>query len=342
MLEILEKGVWMTPLKLGVVGTGRLGGFHAAKAAVNPKIEFVGVYDADFGRCREVAAQHQVTPFASLDELAKNVEAAVIAAPTVLHHELAKHLLQRKIHLLVEKPVTVLPEDAEELVAIAKKKDVALLVGHTEQFNMAWRDWHTRICELLEHGPALIDAKRTSGYTFRSVDVGAVLDLMIHDIELVLSIVPHEVVSVEAIGFSSLGGHEDTAEARVTFADDTVARFFASRVSPQAVRSMTIQSKHRWIEIDFAARKTVSLTASKDVVHGTFAPGQQGTASIATFMQDHFSREESSYEAFDALALEMNDFAETVLCGRPSSCLSGQRAAKAVRVATQILEKIRC
>ena len=327
-------------LKLGIVGAGRLGGFHAEKAAADPEVELVGVFDQDPQRTQEVAQKLQVKAFDSLESLAGQVEAAVVAAPTEFHYELARDLLEKNIHLLVEKPMTVKPEEAEQLVAIAKKNNLALLAGHTEQFNMAWRFWMTSLCEMIGEGPVVFHSQRTSGYTFRSVDVGAVLDLMIHDIELVLSVVPYKIVSVEATGFSTIGGYEDIADAKISFEDGTVANFFASRVHPAPSRSMSVQSAYQLYEIDFAARKTTSFSASHEVINKQFAPDQTFSVNPSHFMQEHFTTKEMQYETFDALALEMSDFVQTILYQRPSQILSGERAAKAIRVAAMILEKI--
>lgn len=328
-------------LKLGVVGAGRLGGFHAEKAAADPEVELVGVFDQDPQRAKEVAQKLHATAFDSLESLADQVEAAVIAAPTEFHFELAQYLLGKNIHLLVEKPMTVKPEEADQLVEIAEKNNLALLVGHTEQFNMAWRFWMTSLCEMIGEGPVVFHSRRTSGYTFRSVDVGAVLDLMIHDIELILSVVPYEIATVEATGFSTIGGHEDIADAKIVFEDGTVANLYASRVHPTASRFMSVQSAFQLYEIDFAARKTFSFSASHEVVSKKFAPDEEFSVDPSRFMQEHFTSKEMQYETFDALALEMSDFVETVLYRRPSQFLSGARAAKAIKVAAMILEKIR-
>ncbi|MDR1958484.1 MAG: Gfo/Idh/MocA family oxidoreductase [Planctomycetaceae bacterium] len=325
-------------LKLGIIGTGRLGGFHAEKAKADPQVELVGIYDTRKDRTLELAEKLGVRAFDSPDELASEVQAAVIAVPSVLHYEMAKPLLERKIHLLIEKPMTVDSGEAAELVETARRQKVVLLAGHTEQFNKAWQIGTESLRK--RTSPILIHAKRTSGYTFRSVDIGAVLDLMIHDLELVLSVIPHEIVSVEAVGFSTVGGHEDIADARLAFAEGSVVHLFASRVHPSAERKMQIQTAHQFCEIDFAAGKAFSMTASPEVIRGEFAPGQPVGISPQILMQEKFLRSETVCDASDALALEMSDFAETVLTNRPSRFLSGERAAQAVHAAAMILDKI--
>jgi len=213
-------------LRLAVIGAGRLGGFHAQKAAANPDVELVAVVDPVPAARNRVAAECHTRALADYRGLVGAIDAAIVAAPTRLHHRIGMDLAGEGVHLLVEKPLCSRLAEAEELVERAEKQGVVLQVGHVERFNPAFAAAAPYLVE-----PKYIEAVRASGFTFRSTDVGVVLDLMIHDIDLVLSLVGSPVQRVEAMGVSVLGGHEDAANARIQFASGCVATLSASRVS---------------------------------------------------------------------------------------------------------------
>ncbi len=227
----------MNRLRVAVIGAGRLGGFHAQKLAQLPEVELVGVADPVESQRSRVAAECRTAAFADYRELCGRIDAAVVAVPTRLHHALGKELLRRGIHVLMEKPLTPTAAEADELVALARRQRLVLQVGHVERFNpaLAAASPHLR-------SPHYLEAVRASGFTFRSTDVGVVLDLMIHDLDVVLSLVRSELRRVDAMGISVLGGHEDVANARLEFANGCVAALSASRVSYEPVRHMQIWS----------------------------------------------------------------------------------------------------
>lgn len=333
-------------IRLGVVGAGRLGGFHADKAVAHPDIELTIIYDSNANQAASVAAKHSVKAAASLDEVFDAVDAVVIATPTVLHHELGLPFLERGKHVLMEKPMTASVREAEELLATAESSGVVFQVGHVEQFNPAWANAEPILGPIRQGEKAIIEARRTSGYTFRSVDVGAVFDLMIHDLDLILSVVSSPVVSVDSLGFRYLGNkengaHEDAAEAHVKFENGTIATVYASRVEREAVRCMKIRTASGAAEIDFGARKFSMLQPDEAVQTGMFAPNRVDPATIpgivGTFMPEHFVLTEQTGEAVDALSLEMADFANSILSGTPPQ-VSGSRAINSVRLAERILK----
>ena len=327
----------MNPLRMGIVGSGRLGGFHANKAAAHEKVELVGIYDINRENAQAAAEKFNCRVFDSLETLAETVQAAVIAVPSVLHCQIARVLLEKGVSLLIEKPMTVNSTEAAELMALAEKSNAKIMVGHTEQYNPVWEPAK----QLLGSGiPCFIDARRTSGYTFRSTDIGVILDLMIHDLELVLSAIPEEITRIDAFGFLTIGGFEDFAQARLTFANGTVANLTASRVEHEAVRRMGIWSAYETKIIDFASRTATTYLASSDVRAGKFAPEHIGFEEIAkiqpTFMQTEFQKDEVSFPAVDALTLEMADFVEMALCQTPPK-VPAAHAAWAIEVAEKIL-----
>ena len=335
----------MTKLKLGIIGTGRLGAFHADKATAHPDVQLVAVMDPSESSRKALAAKYNVTDCATSDELFSLVDAVVIAAPTSAHYELGLRCLQQGLHVLMEKPMCASRTEAEQLVGAALKSNVVFQVGHVEAFNPAWAAAEPLLAKIRGGQPVLIDALRCSGYTFRSTDVGTVFDMMIHDLDLVLSIVPSRVQSVDAVGFNVIGGpHEDVADARIRFENGTVANFFASRVAPQVARSMRLTTAETTATIDFGSRTANFLRPDSEVAQGTFAPFRvsfEDAAKLApTFMQERFTAEEIQNDAVDALALEMNDFVHAIQTGNPPK-VSGIRALAAVAVAESVVQSIR-
>jgi predicted dehydrogenase len=322
---------------MGIVGSGRLGSFHAAKAAAHEEVEMVGVYDVNHDSAKAVAERINGWVYGTPEALAATVQAAVIAVPSVHHAELARFFLEKGIHLLIEKPMTTSASEAKTLIELAEKHNAKIMVGHTEQYNPAWESGRQFLATNI---PCLIDARRTSGYTFRSTDIGVVLDLMIHDLELILSALPQEIVQLDAFGFATIGGHEDFAQARLTFANGTVANLTASRVEHEAVRTMKISSAYETRIIDFATRTATSYIASDEVRSGNFAPERVSAEDIAqlqpTFMQTGFQTNTESFPAVDALSLEMADFVGMIRRDLTPKATT-PNAARAVEVAEKIL-----
>jgi predicted dehydrogenase len=326
-------------LRVAVIGAGRLGGFHARKLARLDSVELVAVVDPLSEPRHRVAAECGAQPLADYRELAGRIDAAVIAAPTRLHHALALDLLDRGVHLLVEKPLCTTSAEAGALVRAARRRNAVLQVGHVERFNPALV---AALPCILRPPPKLIEAVRAGGFTFRSTDVGVVLDLMIHDIELVLSMVRSPLVRVEALGLSVLGGHEDVANARLEFASGCVALLSASRVSYEAVRRMHVWTPRAFAAIDLASRKTTLVRPSETLLgrridFNCLTPGQ--LPHKEQLLQEHLPREEIQSEAVDAIALELDDFIQSIRTPRAPR-VTGEQGRDAVAVAEQVLAKI--
>lgn len=328
----------MSRLRVAVIGAGRLGGFHAQKLAKMADVELVGVADPVESQRNRVAAECRTAAFADHRELWNRIDAAVVAAPTRLHHALGKDLLRRGIHVLMEKPLAPTAAEADELAELARKHCLILQVGHVERFNPA-----LAAASPLLRSPAYIEAVRASGFTFRSTDVGAVLDLMIHDIDIALSLVRSEVRRVDAMGISVLGGHEDIANARVEFTNGCVAVLSASRVSYEAARRMQVWSAGGFASIDYATRKTTLIRPSEALLARQFDVDSLSPEQVEHYKQhlleEHLPREEIQSEAVDALALEVADFVESIRLRRAPR-VTGQQGRDAVALAEQILDKI--
>ena len=198
-----------------------------------PDVELVGVVDVNGEQAQAIARTHGTRAFAVHWPLLNGVDAAVIAVPTTYHHAIARDFLSHGIPLLVEKPLTVTLAHAEELVALARQHQTMLQVGHIERFNPAFEELQRRPLQ-----PKFVEVERTGPFTGRSTDIGVVHDLMIHDLDLLLTLVGRQVTTVDAIGAAVLGGHEDVVNARLTFANGCVANVTASRVSPGPSRRL--------------------------------------------------------------------------------------------------------
>jgi predicted dehydrogenase len=332
-------------LKIGIIGAGRLGSFHADKVAAHPGTELVGIADPSDTTRKTLAQKHGVQAFTSFDEMLLLVDAVIIAAPTFLHFGLGNACLHAGKHVLMEKPMCASLAEGRTLVELAKKRGLVLQVGHVEEFNPAWAAAKKAIRnDLMVGEPILIDAVRTSGYTFRSTDVGTVFDMMIHDLDLVLSLIASSVFSVDAIGFHVIGGpHEDVAHARLRFDNGCAANLFSSRVAEKGERTMQITTATAAVTIDFGTRTTTYHRADDTVLQGKYAPNNILPDSIPlltpTFMKDAFTLEVETYDAVDALAAELDDFILSIQSNKTPR-VSGSRALESISVAETIVRSI--
>ncbi len=326
------------PLRVAVIGAGRLGGFHAQKLARMAGVELVAVVDPLAANRDRLAAELHTAALASHRPLLGRIDAAVIASPTLLHHPLAVELLEARSHLLIEKPICTTVAEADELVALARREQRVLQVGHVERFNpaLAAATPHTR-------NPRFIEAVRASGFTFRSMDVGVVLDLMIHDIDVVLSLVRSPLRSVDALGVAILGGHEDIAHARLEFQSGCVVNLSASRVSYEPARTMQIWAPRAYASVDFGTRTTTLVRPSEALLRGEFHADRLTPEQVEHYKthlaEEHLPREQQTFDAVDALALELEDFVDSVLSARQPR-VSGEAGRDALAVAEQILVSI--
>jgi predicted dehydrogenase len=329
----------MNKLRMAVVGAGRLGGFHAQKLAARKDVELAAIVDPVPANREKVAAACHTEARADYADLLGSLDAAVIASPTVLHHRIAQEFLEAGIHLLVEKPLCATRSEAEELVATARRRNVVLQVGHVERFNPAF---HAAVSQL--PNPKYIEAVRASGFTFRSTDIGVVLDLMIHDIDLVLSMVKSPLRRLDALGLSVLGGHEDVANVRLEFECGCVASLSASRVSDEPARRMSVWAAEGFARIDLGARTVTTIRPSETLIRREFQvetlTPEQVDHHREHFAEEHLPREHQTYEAVDALALEIGDFLDSIRDSREPR-VNGEAGRDALALAERILSRIR-
>ncbi|MEX0867197.1 MAG: Gfo/Idh/MocA family oxidoreductase [Pirellulales bacterium] len=328
----------MSKLKLAVIGTGHLGRFHAKLAAAGEAFELVGIVEPDEAARSRVSAEVGAPGFAGMAEVRDSIDAAIVAAPTWLHHAICMELVAAGKHVLVEKPITSTIDDANELVAAADAAGVTLQVGHIERFNPALTSVRNRL-----EAPKYIDAVRHTPYTFRSTDVGVVYDLMIHDLDIVLSIVQSQVVDVEALGFALMGEHEDAAIARLRFANGCCASLSASRISYESQRRMNVWQEDSFVAVDYAARASQVIRPHASLLDGSFDQ-QQLTAEEKNRLKDKLFEELLPIEIIhgddaNAMADEQADFADSIRQGRRPVC-DGHAGREALNLAEWILEKI--
>lgn len=304
----------MNKIKCAVVGAGYLGKFHAQKYATLPDCELVAVVDVDAHAAAEVARQYGAASFTDYREVLDIVEAASIVVPTTYHHAVSKDFLEAGVHLLVEKPMTVTIAEADELIALAGQKELILQVGHLERFNPA--------VLALDHGerPVFIESHRLSPFNPRANDVNVVLDLMIHDIDIILALVDSELERIDASGMPVFTPSTDIANVRLQFANGCVANVTASRISMKTERKMRLIRPNSYVSVDFQNRVLTKLSAGpKDMF--------PGVPEIIT--------EESVFEDGDALLAEIRHFIHCVRTGG-KPLVSGEAGKKALATALQI------
>jgi len=315
-----------------------LGRIHAQLAAALKNVQLVAVVDPVATARKQVAADTGAKPLADYRELFGTVDAAVIATPTIYHSQVATDLLHGGLHLLVEKPMTSTLAEAEKLVALARGQQLVLQVGHVERFNPALISVREKLDD-----PKFIEARRASGYTFRSTDVGVVMDLMIHDIDVVLSLVQSSVSRVEAVGFSVLGDHEDMVSARLHFASGCVANLTASRVSYAPERKMQVFTGQCCATLDFATRRASIIEPIPEVLDREFQvealSGEQKNHLREHLFSDLLIRQDLPAVENNAIEQELLDFA-TAIQTEASPQVTGNDGRDAIAVAEQVLEQV--
>ena len=325
----------MQKTRIIVVGAGRLGGFHAEKLAARDDVELVAVVDPAAENCNRVAAQCHTEARADYAPLLEEIDGAVIAAPTSLHHRIAREFLEAGVPILVEKPICTSRAEANELVSLARRRGVVLQVGHIERFSPAFQAAADQI-----RCPRYIEAVRTGAFTFRSTDVGVVLDLMIHDIDLALSMAGCRVQNVEALGTAVVGPHEDVANARLEFENGCVASLSASRVSYESVRRIHAWSADGFAAVDFVARTLTTVRPSETLLRRQFdierLTLEQLDYQRTHFAEEHLPKRQETFEAVDTLALETADFIESIRTPR-EPLVAGEAGRDALAVAERIL-----
>jgi len=307
----------MNKIRVGVIGVGSLGQHHARVYASLPDVELIGVMDALPDRAREVAARFGTTAYSDYRELFGRVDAVNIAAPTTLHAEIGVHCMKEGIHVLIEKPIAHTVEAAGQLIQAARENDRVLQIGHLERFNpavVALREIITR--------PRFFEAHRMGLFSPRSLDVDVILDLMIHDLDIISLLVPSPVEKITAVGIAIISNRIDIANARMQFADGCVANITASRVSMEKIRKLRLFQKQEYISLDYT-RQDLAVFSLK---HNAAAP-------LPEIVNRKIEPEKK-----EPLLLELISFLGAIRGEHPIACC-GDEGLSALKLAMQVREQ---
>ena len=310
----------MEKIRVGVVGVGYLGQYHAEKYSKLSGVNLVGVVDINHARALEIADRFNTRAFFDYSDLFDEVQAVSIAVPTKLHYRVTKDFFDNGIDILLEKPIATTVAEADTLIEMAEKKNLIFQVGHLERYNSA-----IVAIEDVLNNPMFIESHRLSFFTERAIDVDVVLDLMIHDIDIILSIVNSDIDSIDAVGVPVISPKIDIANARITFVNGCVANITASRVSEKTMRKIRIFQPDAYISIDFVSKKVDIYNKIENEEENGGLP-----KIVASNVEINVR---------DSLEEEIKSFIDSVNTRKPP-LVSGTDAKRALSVALRILEQI--
>ena len=317
----------MDKVNISLIGVGRMGQFHLNVISQINQINLAGIYDANEDHLNELAQKYNINKFNSIDEAIDNADAVIIASPTIFHFEIAKKAVEKGKHVLVEKPMTETYEQALELASLVKQKNVILQVGHVERFNGAVQELH----HIIEK-PYLIEARRLAPFTPRITDVGVVFDIMIHDLDIVTSLVKKPIVRFSASGKRIRTNNEDIASALLEFEDETIATISASRVTQEKIRTLAISTEEAYFILDYA---------TQDITIHRQATSQ---SNIKTSVGINYKQESIIERVFihrdNPLKLEDEHFANCIL-GKDKRFVSIEDDVNTIKLTEAILKEIK-
>ena len=299
-------------IKAGVAGTGSMGRNHARVYSLLENVELTAIYDQDIDRAKAVAEEFGGVAVSSLEELAALTQAVSVAVPTVVHREVGCKLMELGCDVLMEKPIANSLDDARALIETSHAKDKILQIGHIERFNPVMRSLEERLTE-----PKFIEAHRLSPFPNRSMDIGVVLDVMIHDLEIILHLVKSPIASIDAVGVNVLTHREDIANARIRFENGCVANVTASRISPEKMRKLRVFQGDCYLSLDYQE--------------------QSGEMYWKEGME--IKKSDVEIEKDEPLKLELASFIDCVAKGE-TPAVTGTQGAAALDVALEITNKI--
>lgn len=320
-------------LKIGVIGAGHLGKLHIKMLKNIDNADLIGIYDINYKQAKEAAEEYKTKAFENLDDLLKEVKAVSIVTTTSAHYEVIKEAIKYNLHILVEKPITATIEEAEEVVKLANDKNLILQVGHIERFNPALLSLEKYNLE-----PKFIQSDRLAQFNPRGTDVAVVLDLMIHDIDIILSLVKSEVKEIHASGIAVVSDKIDIANARLEFENGAVANVTASRISQKRMRKMRMFQKDTYITLDFnsGVSEIYRLLSQDKLPESNFISfGEMGIGNNKKIVV----YEQPEQLEINALKYEIELFVNCVLNNK-KPVVSGEDGLKAIKVAQQIIAKI--
>ncbi len=311
-VEYFDNILSMNKIKVGVIGVGHLGAIHARIYQQLPEAELVAIADINPQRLKEISSELSVPGYIDYKELSGKIEAASIAVPTSLHYKIGRDFLNQGIPALIEKPFTTNLSEADRLIRLARKKGLILQVGHIERFNSAF----VATQELIKN-PRFIECHRLSPFPNRGLDIGVVLDLMIHDIDIILGLVKSKIKRIDAVGVNVLTPFEDIASARLEFADGCICNLTSSRVSEEVMRKIRIFFKNTYISLDYKNEHAFIYQKEKNSI----------------------SKKPLPIEKEPSLTKELTSFLECV-AGHKKPVVSGEVARQALATALEIKNRI--
>ena len=307
-------------LRVGVIGVGHLGEYHVQKYKAMPRVELVGIVDANPERADEISRRYDLRAYREHGEILGMVDAVSLAVPTEMHFKVAMDILSEGIHLLIEKPITYELAPADAMVAKAKEKGVVFQVGFVERFNPAVVEMQN-----LLNRPVFLESHRMNEFTIRGIDVDVVLDLMIHDLDIILHNVPSGIKDLHAVGMSVITGKTDIANARIVFEDGTVANLTASRVSSKTLRKIRVFQPDAYLSVNCLKRKISVIRLNEEIEDLNHFP--------------RLSPEETEFPDRDPLADEIASFVDAVIHGY-KPVVSGEDGRRTLEVALGIIAQI--
>jgi len=320
-------------LKVGIIGTGHLGKLHTKLFKEITNCELIGIHDIDEAKLNSVSQEFAVAPFSNIDDLLNQVDAVSIVSTTSAHYKIAKKALENGKHVFVEKPITARIDEGEEIVELAKKNGLNMQVGHIERFNPALLS-----LEKFPLEPTFIQSDRLSQFNLRGTDVAVVHDLMIHDIDIILSLVKSDVKQVNASGVAVVTDNIDIANARIEFTNGTVANVTASRISQKKMRKMRMFQKDAYITLDF--------TTGVSEIFRLLQPGDPASENLMAFGEIGVGEkkkllvyEQPELKEVNALKYELQLFVNSIL-EKKEPMVTGADGLKALKVAEEIITKI--
>ena len=323
----------MDPLRIAVIGVGRLGEAHARVLAGLPGVHLAGVYDISGERTEQVARRYGTKAYGSLSELAGDAAAVTVVVPTTAHGEVASYTLSQGVHTFVEKPIAATVEEAEGLVELAEVHRRVLQVGHIERFNGAFR-----ALEGTDVSPGFIESHRLASFDPRGTDVSVVHDLMIHDIDLIRCLVRSDLDRVDATGVAVISDQVDIANARMQFADGCVANVTASRISLKQMRKMRVFQRDHYISMDF-------LAGESEIYRLVDEPGTGGVRGLKIPINTgdgctrHILRQKTAKDRTEPLKAELASFASAVRGEHPPP-VTGRDGLEALRISLAVIDQI--
>ncbi len=329
----------MKKTRVGVVGVGHLGMIHARIYHEIGTCEFTAVYDTDAGKAGEASRKWGAHATSSLEEFASMVDAASVAVPTEHHLKTAEFLMKKGVHVLVEKPLAANLDEGRRLVDAGRRAGVKLQVGHVERFNPALMAAEKHI-----DTPLFIEAHRLSPFSFRSADIDVVLDLMIHDLDIISHLVKSEVEKVDAVGVPIISDKVDIANARIVYGNGCVANVTASRVSAKKMRKIRVFSKDAYLSLDYGEKRALIFRKSEKVRSGEIRiadlAGKKMDNPLEFFLKNVITVDEVPFDEHEPLKKEIESFLECIGGGHPPQ-VPGEQGLRAMAVAGMVGDAIR-